>query len=172
MRKIATGVLPLLLFTGGESVASSFTARPPSAVSPSIILLGEAAPSPIEALPLHGATRQAETQIYVISNSMIAMGADAIPTASEQVAAIEERAAPQKPRWLAEALPLVIRGGIVGDAQPAPVEAVAEEEAAETAPAGARQQRRQRQQRQETQGGPAPAQPAPPEPAPPIATMR
>lgn len=172
MRRVVTGVLPLLLATAGQGAASSFIALPPSAASPSIITLGEAAPAPIEALPLDGDAQQAEARIYAISGSMIAMGADAIPTASEEVAAIEDNAAPQRPRWFAEALPLVIRGGIVGDARPGPVETMPDEETAEHT-SGAPQQQQQQQHRQAQGGsGPAPAEPVPAEPAPPIGTMR
>lgn len=130
MRKVVTGVLPLLLAAGGQAAASSFVAPPPAAAGPSIITLGEAEPAPVEALPADGAEQQAEAHIYVIGDSMIAMGADAIPTAKEAVAAIAEDTAPQRPGWLAEPLPLVIRGGIAGDARPVSVETTSTEDSA------------------------------------------
>lgn len=117
MRKVVTAMLPLLLAPFGQAVASSFVAPLPPAANPSVITLGEAEPAPVEALPASANAPEAEEQIYTIGDSVIAMGADAIPTGDETVAAIPtEDEAPQKPDWLAEPVPLVIRGGIAGDA--------------------------------------------------------
>lgn len=135
MRKVATGVLPLLLALAGQGAASSFVVPPPPSASLSVISRGESEPAPIEALPASSENPQAEAQIYAIGDSMIAMGADAIPITAEAVAAITaEDEAPQKPEWFAEPLPLVIRGGIEGDGLASEAETTSVEDSATALP--------------------------------------
>lgn len=124
MRKVVTAMLSVLLAPFGPAAASSFVAPPPPAASPSVIALGEAEPHPVEALPASAEVAEAGEQIYTIGDSVIAISADAIPTADETVAAIPTKdEAPQKPGWLAEPVPLIIRGGIAGNATATPSEA-------------------------------------------------
>lgn len=127
MRKVVTAMLSVLLAPFGPAAASSFVAPLPPAASPSVITLGEAEPHPVEALPASAEVAEAGEageQIYTIGDSVIAISADAIPTADETVAAIPTKdEAPQKPGWLAEPVPLIIRGGIAGNATATPSEA-------------------------------------------------
>lgn len=115
--------------------ASSFTVLPavPQGPTPSIVLLGAPAAPVVEARAIRGDASADETDrtpsvVFLISPSMIAYGADAIPRAREQVASIEEPAAPRS--FDAEAFPMVICGGIVGNAFPTPAVAVPETETA------------------------------------------
>lgn len=167
MKRVLSGAMAFVLTGAGQAAAASLLALPARSESPSIIMLGEAAPAPIEALPIGGETGTSEPAIYVISDSVIAMGADAIPAASEQVASINEPAAPRKPLWMGESLPLVIRGGMIGDPRPAPTQQPPAEQAAAGEPTG-----QQPGQRAARGGGTAPAPAAPDMPAPPVDTMR
>ena len=130
MRQFLCGML-LLLAASGQGAAASFVVLPaePPAKTPSIVLLGEPVAAAIEARPL--ATAPETVEAFVISPSVIAFGAEAIPTASEQVASI---GGAEKPRWTAASMPLVIRGGMIGDAfsGPGAPEVTSEEASAPT----------------------------------------
>lgn len=162
MRQFLFGML-LLLAASGQSAASSFVVLPaePPAEARSVIFLGEPVASPVEARPLPAAASAAEA--FLLSPSVIAFGAEAIPAAQEQVASIRDRPedrrasdrkTKEKPRWNADSMPLVIRGGIAGDAfsTTAASAAAAQDEA--SAPA------------QKPQPGRAPARPEPAAPPP------
>lgn len=83
--------------------------------TPSIVYLGTPAPLPLEARSAQGdvVTADAATEVLHLGPSLIAVGADAIPTASEDVAATPEAPAapePTQPIWMSQALPMIIRG--------------------------------------------------------------
>lgn len=148
MRKIVAGLLPVLLMGSGEADAQSITpiSRAPAASSPSFVTLGKA-----EAVEAHALRRGSgeDADVFALSTSVIAYGSGAIaPARDEKVAAIPEPvaaaapepAAPAKPVWRAESMPLVIRGGVVGDAfsaPPAPTVTLQEEQARPSAAAPA-----------------------------------
>lgn len=116
MRKVVLSGLaslaPLFGLVLPGAASSIVTVMPPQA-TPSIVSLGEAAPAPIEAKPAADAG-EGGTEVLAIGNSVVAIGADAIPPSREEVAAITEPAAqePSLPGWLAEDGALALRGGI------------------------------------------------------------
>lgn len=147
----STGMLPALILAGvllsaAPASASSIVVAGPVSASPSIIMRGTPVAEVVEARSaVNEAARDDGVSVFHIGTSIIAYGADAIPRSSEQVAAIEE---PRQPRTFnADAFPMVMRGGIVGDAfaRPAPQPVVASDApmeaqppaSGETAPAGA-----------------------------------
>lgn len=139
MRRIVAGVLVLLPAGAGGAIAQSVSALPgsPSSASPSIIQLG-APEASVEARPLRRG-EGAEAEIFSVSRSVVAYGIDAIaPARSEKVAALpapeatEPTPAQTAPAWSAETMPLIIRGGIAGDAfssSPAPTIDLSRDEA-------------------------------------------
>lgn len=119
--------LPVLLATTAAGAASSILVLPeatPGGATPSIVMLGDAVAAPVEARALSGEggteAAMAEPEIFVLGLSMIAFGAEAIPAAREAVASIGEATEQAEPRPIAETMPLVIRGGVIGDAFSAP----------------------------------------------------
>lgn len=121
MRKVVlSGLAAAVPLVGLAAVAgaSSFVTIAPPQATPSIVSMGEAAPAPIEAKP---ATETAEaqdgdTEILAIGNSVVAIGADAIPPSREEVAAIPppatEPEAPALPGWLSDDSAPALRGGL------------------------------------------------------------
>lgn len=121
MRKVVlaglASVAPLLGLAAATA-ASSFIAVAPPQETPSIVSVGEAAPAPIEATPVT-ASNESETEILAIGNSVVAIGADAIPPSREEVASINEAAepeAPALPAWLADDSAPALRGGVAEEA--------------------------------------------------------
>lgn len=134
----------------GEAEASSIVAMGPLSTklgpsmiqlgaSPSVAILGSATPEPGKgklSYPYPGeATADSapmfQPEPFRISASIIAMGEP--PVAMEQVAAID----PEPKSREHDALPLVIRGGVLGDAftrSAVPVSANAQQQAASSAP--------------------------------------
>ena len=132
MRKVVlcglASVAPLVGLAATAAASSIVAVAPPQA-TPSIVSMGEATPAPVEAKP---ATETAEigdddTEILAIGNSVVAIGADAIPPSHEEVAAIAEPATAEPdmaesemaesemaalPGWLADGDAPALRGGI------------------------------------------------------------
>jgi len=119
MRKVVlsglASVAPLLGLALPGAASSIVTVAPPQA-TPSIVSLGEAAPAPIEATAVANAA-EGGTEILAIGNSVVAIGADAIPPSREEVAAIAEPAAaePALPGWLADDGAPPLRGGLAAE---------------------------------------------------------
>jgi hypothetical protein len=169
----------------GEAGASSFLVLPPleGKTSPSIITLEPQSFADVTMLPAPGQTPPdttvgqvdqpprkpdpADSDIVTLTPSVIAMGEPDV--AQEKVAAIgEEKPKTEEPRAKADALPMVIRGGIVGDAfspgatgEPVPLTVEPKESGqASAAPPPSKKPSRPPEQTTETQ----PATPPPPEP--------
>jgi hypothetical protein len=156
----------------GEAEASSFVVLElePTPISPSIVELGEPVPPSVATLPdvdtpaapevvYDAGAPGSSDQIIELSPSMIALGEPDV--AMEKVAAIGGEN--KRPRH--DPLPMVIRGGVVGDAfspaaTGAPVPLTVEPESSE----------RQASEAPSTEGSSKPAgrtqEPEPPEPAP------
>jgi len=122
MRKLVLAGLataaPLFGLAAAGTASSFVTVAPPQA-TPSIVSAGEAPPAPVEATPV--SANAAETdgaeagddELLAIGNSLVAVGADAIPPSHEEVAAIAETAAdeaPALPGWLADDSAPALRG--------------------------------------------------------------
>lgn len=174
--KIATLAF-LAVMTGGAH-ASSFTyvAPPPAGKSPSIIEIGlpKLASAPAQpdvvaarpdakgdvlvplAYPLPDA-RDAQAKFFVVSPSVVAFESVVPPVTFEKVAAID------RPHPAPQPKPLVIRGGIVGDAFTERAEPVVLPQAATNDGKAGSARQRKRENRRERE---APQQPAPPAPAP------
>jgi len=124
MMKIA-GFWLALLAPCGPSWASSISVLPAgtSGPTPSLVSYGGSQAPVVEARAIRGEASTGENPssatVYLISPSVIAYGADAIPPANEKVAAIGVPAEAPR-RFNTEAFPLVIRGGIAGSAFSAP----------------------------------------------------
>lgn len=104
-----------LLGVAGVAGASSIVAISAPEATPSIMPAGEAAPAPVEARPVAAAS--GGTDVLAIGNSVVAIGADAIPPSREAVASIEEEApGPELPAWLSDDGAPALRGGIGGEA--------------------------------------------------------
>jgi len=124
MRKVVlsglASVAPLFGLALPGAASSIVTVAPPQA-TPSIVSVGEAAPAPVEAKPAAGAD-EGGTEILAIGNSVVAIGAEAIPPSHEEVAAIGEAApepeVPALPGWLAGDGAPALRGGIAAEAAP------------------------------------------------------
>ena len=122
MRKILVpglvSMLPLLA-VAAEGAASSIITLPAPEATPSIVAVGEAEARAVEAHPVDPAA--GGTEILAIGQSVVAVGADAIPPSREEVAAIGERAEPEAPAlpgWLADDGAPALRGGFDGKALP------------------------------------------------------
>ena len=114
MRKVVLSGLASaasLIGLAAADAASSIVAVAPPQATPSIVSMGEAAPAPVEAIPVADA-KTGETEILAIGNSVVAIGADAIPPSREEVAAIAEPSAeePALPGWLADDSAPALRG--------------------------------------------------------------
>ena len=177
MKRVLTTVLSVVLAGSGPAAGSSIATLPDRSDSPSTITLGSGFLPPIEPLPIYGAGGSQEPIMYVISSSIIAIGAAAIPVAGEQVASANGTAPASRARWMGESLPLVIRGGMIGHAASASAPTLA----ANTPPAdqtarGTRSERARAPQAEEPQRegsqAAAPAPIAPEQPAAPVGTMR
>jgi hypothetical protein len=94
-----------LLGAAGVAASSSILVVPMPDATPSIMTAGEPLAAPVEAHPVDPA---ADSEILAIGNSVVAVGADAIPPSPEEVSAIS---APATPDWLAADAPLPLRGG-------------------------------------------------------------
>ena len=97
-----------LLGAAGAVTASSIVAVPLPDATPSIMMAGEPQAAPVE---VQAADPAADTEILAIGNSVVAVGADAIPPSREEVSAIDEPAATATPGWMAADAPLPLRGG-------------------------------------------------------------
>ena len=122
MRKILVpglvSMLPLLA-VAAEGAASSIITLPAPEATPSIMAAGEAEARAVEAHPVDSAA--GGTEILAIGQSVVAVGADAIPPSREEVAAIGETAEPEAPAlpgWLADDGAPALRGGFDGKALP------------------------------------------------------
>lgn len=117
-----TGLPPAIIVAAfalltAPASASSFMAlgSAPPAPSPSIITMGEPVAPTVEARLVSGdPASDTAPAIYRIAPSVIAFGAEAIPKSPEQVAAIGRRQAAR--HFSTDAFPMVIRGGVIGDA--------------------------------------------------------
>lgn len=125
MRKVVlSGLASAVSLVGlaAGAVAASIVSVAPPQETPSILSVGEAAPAPIEARPVETAGAQdGGTEILAIGNSVVAIGAEAIPPSREEVAAIGETAdpeAPALPGWLADDGAPALRGGLDGESAP------------------------------------------------------
>jgi hypothetical protein len=114
MRKLVLAGLataaPLLSFATGGEASSILSVAAPQA-TPSIVSAGDAAPAPVEATPV--AAQADNEEILAIGNSVVAVGADAIPPSREEVASIAEPAAGEEPAptgWLADDSAPALRG--------------------------------------------------------------
>lgn len=112
MRRIVfpglVSTLPLF-GTATAMPAAAVTPAPVAVETPSILVVGEAVAAPVGAR--HEATASDGTQMLAIGNSVLAIGADAIPPAQEAVASIGGEADAQEPDWMAPDAPLSLRGG-------------------------------------------------------------
>lgn len=114
MRKVSVAsfvsILPLLAGTTGISASSIISVGLPDQ-TPSIISAGEVQAEPVEAPAT--AVLAADNDLITIGNSIVAIGADAIPPSQEEVASVSEttEAEPDRPEWLAEDAALPLRLG-------------------------------------------------------------
>lgn len=111
-------MLPLLA-VAAEGAASSIITLPAPEATPSIVAVGEAEARAVEAHPVDPAA--GGTEILAIGQSVVAVGADAIPPSREEVAAIGETAEPEAPAlpgWLADDGAPALRGGLDGKTAP------------------------------------------------------
>ena len=114
MRKILipglVSMLPLLAASANSSASSIITLGVPGQ-TPSIITAGETQAASVEA-PATAITAE-DTDIITIGNSVIAVGADAIPPSREEVASVSvtTEAEPDEPEWMAEDAALPLRLG-------------------------------------------------------------
>ena len=115
MRKLVLAGLataaPLFGLAAAGTASSIISVAPPQA-TPSIVGAGQATPAPIEAKPV---SAKADEEILAIGNSVVAVGADAIPPSHEEVAAIPEPAAeeaPALPGWVADDSAPALRGAV------------------------------------------------------------
>ena len=99
-------MLPLLAASANSSASSIITLGVPGQ-TPSIITAGEAQAAPVEA-PATAITAE-DTDIITIGNSVVAVGADAIPPSREEVASVSETTETE-PEWMAEDAALPLRG--------------------------------------------------------------
>ncbi len=114
MRKVVLSGLASaasLIGLAASAAASSIVTIAPPQATPSILSAGEAAPAPIEATPVAAADK-GESEILAIGNSVLAVGADAIPPSREEVAAIAAPPAeePALPGWLTDDSAPSLRG--------------------------------------------------------------
>lgn len=96
------------------------------AAAHSVVYLGGNGAGALEARSMDGKAVVTETegaQLLVLSTSMLAAGADAIPVAREDVASVVAGEAPRLPAWMAGHLPEIIRGAMQDDAADAGNEA-------------------------------------------------
>jgi len=111
MRKILVpgfvSMLPLLAVSASSSASSIITLGLPDQ-TPSLISAGEAQAAPVEA-PADAITAE-DTDIISIGNSVVAIGADAIPPSREEVASVSETTEAE-PEWMAEDAALPLRLG-------------------------------------------------------------
>ena len=109
-RVLVSGLLSALPLLGaaGAVAASSIIVVPLPQTTPSIMTAGEPQPAPVE---VKAADPAADTEILAIGNSVVAVGADAIPPSREEVAAIETAPATAEPDWMSADAPLPLRGG-------------------------------------------------------------
>lgn len=172
-----TGLMPAIIVAAlalltAPAMASSFmmlgSTSPASSPSPSIMVMGEPVAPAVEArLISTGSAAEGDSvaapAIYQIAPSVIAFGAEAIPKSPEQVAAIGRR----RPtgHFSTDAFPMVIRGGIIGDAfiRPAAPTTIVTGPEAQAQPADATAA---------DAGAPEPAEPLAPHPAPPTLEAR
>ena len=182
--RILFGFLLAAAATAGEAHASSFVTLEPleTSLGPSMIVLGEPSPSVMQipapaadpvataalSYPYPGdkvgnqVAAAASSSFVTLSRSMIALGEPSVTF--EKVAAI----APQEPSPRPRSLPLVIRGGVLGDAfvrsAPASVAITPEStQEATSAPAdGPASPRREEPTREPVAPAPAPVAPTPP----------
>lgn len=103
--------------------------------SDSVVTLGSAEPPSVEARPIGpvSAAGDDDQRRYEVGASLLAIGADAIPSAPAAVASVEKPAAGEALKLHDAPLPAVMRGGIVGDAFSAPPAPPAEPRQAEAA---------------------------------------
>ena len=108
--------------------------------APSVIRLGDAEMPVMEARAPggHSASGQPDrrVELLVLSESILAVGPDAIPVGPEKVASVDNETERPKPRWIAQALPTIIRGGVQHDAgaRQEPASPAPRETAADAAP--------------------------------------
>lgn len=115
MRKVVLSGLAAAVCLFGlaaAGTASSIISVAPPQETPSIVGMGEAALAPLEARPV---AETGDTDILAIGNSVVAVGADAIPPSREAVAAIPAPEAPALPGWLADDGAPPLRGGLDGN---------------------------------------------------------
>lgn len=107
--KSLSSVLILSASVLGHAQASSFVDVGLPAATPSIVAVGEPAEVP---------SQNAGGERFLLSASVVAIGADAIPPAREEVASVtqEDPAEPEAPSWTSDAVPTLMRGGIVAEA--------------------------------------------------------
>ena len=128
MRKVVlSGIAAILPLFGlaATGAASSIVVLTPPEATPSILTAGEATPAPVEAKPMAPSEEAQDggTEILAIGNSVVAIGADAIPPSHEEVAAIGETApaepeTPALPGWLSDDGAPALRGGLDAKAKP------------------------------------------------------
>jgi hypothetical protein len=173
--KIAT-LAALAAMTGGAQASSfAYVAPPPAGMSPSIVEIGLSKLASAKMLPDVVAARAntrddalvplayplpdartAQAKFFAVSPSIVAFESFVPPVTFEKVAAID------RPHPAPQPKPLVIRGGIVGDAFTERADPVALPQAAanDGKPGSARQRKRENRRERD-----APQQPAPPAPA-------
>lgn len=138
MYRVISAILPALVMSVGAATASSIISLPAAepGASPSVIARGEAQAPAIDAQPMAADAQNSDNDLLKITTSIIAVGADAIPLADDDVASISAPEEPARPAWMDSETPLVIRGGERSDAAPA-VAAAAPAEQAPVAPTAA-----------------------------------
>ncbi|MEO3386141.1 hypothetical protein [Mesorhizobium sp. CAU 1741] len=121
----ARGLSSMLILSAsalGPSHASSFIDVGAPESTPSIVMMGEAVAEAIEAQPVSAQKEPSEDERFALSASVTAIGADAIPKTKEDVASVTpaEASEPERqaPSWTSDALPTLMRGGIVAEALP------------------------------------------------------
>lgn len=172
--RVRAAIFILAMAAAGEANASSFVtlgaetpseapsivvigAVEPAVVTKSMVVLGDPDPAPtVQLASTNTGSQQGARNRTVISVSVIAMGEPAPAISDEKVAAIAHE--PAKRHKRPHAMPMVIRGGLVGDAFGRSGPAASPEESAEpvlssSQPGAANRPR-------------PPAQPARPEPEP------
>ena len=122
MYRVPAATSVLLLWAATAHASSVVTLPEAGGETPSIIALGSAEPPTLEGVPVEPEMVQDETNQprYRVGASILAFGETAIPAAPVAVASIEPEstAEPEEPHL--SPMPLVIRGGVIGDAFSAP----------------------------------------------------
>lgn len=119
MYRVPAAICVLSLSAAVADASSIQNLPETSGGAPSIMAIGSDEPPTLEGVAVgSGAAGDGETPRYQVGRSILAFGAEAIPSAPVAVASIEPVAG-DEPETKAET-PFVIRGGVVGDAFAAP----------------------------------------------------